>query len=130
MAPFLAVAQALGQRAAGEQAHDHVHQGILHAVVMDGDDVRVLQGGGGAGLQDKALLVVGVGGELDRQNLDGDLALQAGLVGAVDGAHAAQADQFFKDVLAQPLAGQPADVDRCHARLPSSAPPAAVDRRR
>ncbi len=94
-----ALGHAVGQRAAAQQAHDNVAGAALDAVIIDGDDVRVLQRGGGLGLAREAGDEIGVGGQGSGQHLDGDGALERPLVGPVDGAHPAPAQQLAQLVL-------------------------------
>jgi hypothetical protein len=62
------------------------------APVVDGRDTGVLQLGGDAGLVREAAGGARVGRELVPQHLDGHLAAQDGVGGAVDDAHAAPGD--------------------------------------
>ena len=65
--------------------------GVLHR--MDGDDVRVVQGGDGLRFALESLAALGVGGRDVRQNLERHLALQPRIARAIDFAHAAGAEQ-------------------------------------
>ena len=86
------------------------------AVVEDGDHVGVVQLGGGLRLALEAGQEAGVRAVLGAQHLDGHVAAELGVVGAVDGGHAALADQLDQAVAA---AQDVSDVS--HARAPSSA---------
>ena len=57
--------------------------------------MRVVQRGNGAGLPLEPLLQRGVSGNMLRQHFDGDGALQAGVAGFVDLAHAPGAQEGF-----------------------------------
>jgi hypothetical protein len=58
----------------------------------------MIQRGYGTRLLLEATQAIGVGGEGSRQNLDGDIASQAEIAGAIDFAHSAGADQCNKFV--------------------------------
>ena len=60
--------------------------------VVDGEDVRVVQGAGGAGLLLEAAELLAIG-DLLGENLDRHLALQARVTGAVDLTHRPRAEQ-------------------------------------
>ena len=84
-------------------AFDELHHEVGHALVLadvvHGDDVRVAEGGGGARLAEEAFAGVadpGVCGE----NLDRHPALEVGIPGAEDDAHAATADLLVEAVAA------------------------------
>ena len=79
--PFL---QPLGQRLPVEILHDPEVDPVLRADVMEGADVRVVQGGDGAGFALEPLLQVRVIGDMLGQHLDGNGAVQAGVAGLVD----------------------------------------------
>ena len=59
---------------------------------MQRADVRVTQAGDGLRLALEARAAVRVGAELGREDLDGDGAVEAGVAGLVDLAHAACPD--------------------------------------
>ena len=82
------------QRFAGDQLH-HQERQILALVVldlMDGDDVFVADRSRRPGFPAKSLGGNLILGEFGIENLDGDVALQAGVHGLKDDAHAAAAD--------------------------------------
>ena len=79
-------------RLAVDVAHDEVDEALALADGVDRDDVRMGQPGGGLRLAGEALADVLLEGELGRQHLDGDPALEPLVAGAVDHAHAAAAD--------------------------------------
>ena len=73
--------------------HDDEARVGVEAGVVDRDDARVRQGGGGARLALEALHADGVAvGELGGEHLHGDGALEHEVGGAIDGAHTAAAD--------------------------------------
>jgi hypothetical protein len=58
---------------------------------MQGADVGMIQRRNGARFALKALLQIGVGRKMRRQNLDGNGAVQSGVLGAIDPSHASSA---------------------------------------
>ena len=86
------------ERAAGDELHHDEVGAILAADVVNGDDVGMIQGGGGLGFLDEAQLAVGVGDLVGRQNLDRDKAVQLRIAGLVDDAHTALA-QLLDDLV-------------------------------
>ena len=60
---------------------------------MQGTDVRVIQGRDCLGLAFETLLEFRVSGEMCGQNLDGDVASEARVAGAIHFAHAAGAER-------------------------------------
>jgi len=94
-----ALCHALGQRAAGQQPHNQVADVLLRAIVEDGDDVGMFERGGSLRLTGEALDVAGLLGQSSGHHLDGDVPLEAALIGAIDGPHAAHAQQFAQFVL-------------------------------
>ena len=87
-----------------EELHRHVEAALLLAEVEDGDDVQVVQAGGGLGLAAEPLHEVVVGGEHAGHRLDGDEPVEDGVPGLVDLAHGPLADAGDDLVLAD--AGQ------------------------
>jgi hypothetical protein len=88
-----------GQGAALDQLYGQKRPAVReHAEVVHGRDVGVLQLPGDAGLVGEPPGRAGIGRVLLLQHLDGDLAAQHGVGGAVNGAHAAAGD-----LLAQPI---------------------------
>ena len=92
------------QGVAFEQLRDDVGCTVVGADVVDGEDVRVVQGAGGAGLLLEAAELLAIGDPLE-ENLDRDLALQAGVTGAVDLTHRPRAEQPHDLVRAESRAG-------------------------
>ena len=79
---------ALGQRGAFHQLH---HQGALfHAV--NGRDIGMVQRRQHLRFARETRHAVGIGGEGVGQNFDGDFAVELGIGGAIDRAHAALAE--------------------------------------
>jgi hypothetical protein len=60
---------------------------IVGADVVDGEDVGMVEGGDGAGLALEAALPLGVGRSLLGEDLEGDLAPEAGVVSPVHLSH-------------------------------------------
>ena len=96
-----------GDRLAVDVAHDEVHQSEAFADGVDRDDVGVGQPGGGLRLAGEALPDVLLEGELGRQDLDGDPALEPLVAGAVHHAHAATADLALDGIGAAQRLGEP-----------------------
>jgi len=84
--------QPLCERLAGHELHDDEVDSLSRLDLVNGDDVGVVEGGGGAGLLDEAGAAVRVGEAIGGQDLDRDLAAEAGVAGAVDLAHAPGAE--------------------------------------
>ena len=74
-----------------EELRDDVGRAPSRPDVEHGDDVGVIQGGGRPGFLLEPLQAVDVAGHVGAQHLDGDVALQACVVRAIDLAHAAGA---------------------------------------
>ena len=74
--------------AAGEEVHDEEGAALVLADVVDGDDGGVAEARGGAGFLEEAEGVFGVE-EVCEGELEDDVALEGGVVGEVDDAHAA-----------------------------------------
>ncbi len=68
--------------------HDDIDQAALLADLVDGHGVGVVQLGRQAGLAEEPLEAIGVVRKAGRQGLDGHVAVQAGIVGQPDLAHA------------------------------------------
>ena len=87
--PFL---QPLGHGLSIEILHDQKVDAVLASDVMEGADVRVVQGGDGASFSFKPLLQVRIRRHMLWQHLDGDGPVQPGVGGLVDLAHAPRAE--------------------------------------
>ena len=81
-----------------DEAHVDVEHAVDLAEVVHGDDVRLLQSGGDAGLAPESIPVGRVGGDVGPQQLQRDHAFPDGVEGAVDLAHATDADQLLQFV--------------------------------
>ena len=90
-----------GERFALESFHDEKGPVLELANVVDGADVRMIQGGDGLRLaletRDREI----IGALADRQNLDGNITPQPGVVGEIHLAHAACAQQPLNLVRAE-----------------------------
>jgi len=88
-----AFAEALCERRTGHELEDQEAgvAGFLQAV--DGGDVGVVEGGQRLGLASEAGEAFRVGGEGSGEDLEGDVAAEPGVAGAVDLAHAAGAKE-------------------------------------
>ena len=95
-----APAQDRGEVLAIDELHDDVRPARVLAVVVDGDDVRVAQRGGRLGLLPEAGREIGVAEVLGAKQLQGDIATEPGIGGAIDGRHAAAAQQFDQSISA------------------------------
>ena len=83
---------ALRQRLAFQVFQHQVVDATLMADVVERADVGVLEGGDGARLALEALAELAARGEMLRQDLDGDLAVEPRVARAIHLAHAAGAD--------------------------------------
>lgn len=105
---MLGVGQDLGEGAAFDEPHVQVELVVDLAETVDGDDVRLVQAGGGLGLALEPFLEYGVFGEVRRQYLERDSALGVGVISDVDLAHAAAAYQFAQLVVPESCRLHPA----------------------
>ena len=85
------LAQPLAQVLALDVLHRHEHVVVEDADLVDGDDVRVLEPGQGPALA-QDLLAAALAAVT--QDLEGDLAVEVGVVGDEDDAHAAAAERL------------------------------------
>ena len=76
-----------------EKLEDQIVELAVAADVMDGADVRIVQRRDDAGFLLEALARFRIGRQRAGQDLDGHRAIQPGVTGAVDLAHAARADR-------------------------------------
>ena len=81
----------VGESLAFEIFHDQKIGAVLRADIVKGADIRMLKRGNGPRFALHALLQFRVRGKMRRQDLDGDGAVEAGVLGAIDLAHAASA---------------------------------------
>ena len=82
-------AQHRAQRDAGDEFHHDVKPAVGVAGVVNGDDARVVEGGGGMGLELEPAHGGRVGHGLEAQDLDGDAARQLRIARSIDLPHAA-----------------------------------------
>ena len=99
----VALRQELPQVGALHVAHGEEERTVFLSRLEDGDDVRVVEGGGHPRLPEEALAEAGVLRELGRDHLERDLAPEGEFLRAVDRAHAAAPDERL-DVVARELA--------------------------
>ena len=92
------------QVAALDQLGDEVEHLVVLAVVVDPHDARRLEAGQDRGLVLEAGPEVVVAGQVRDHELDRDLAVEGGVVGLVDHAHAALAELAQESVTAEVLA--------------------------
>ncbi len=81
-----------------DQLHGDEGHSLGFVDLVDDGDVRMLECGGGLRFLHEPALAIGVGHQLRRQDLEGDLAVQPHVDGAVDDPHAAAAD-FVDDTV-------------------------------
>ena len=91
-------AQHRGEVGALDVLHREVEQPVLLARVVDGDDVRVLQGSGDPRLAIEALAEARGLGQLGRDDLDRRAPAQVEVLSPIDQAHAAAPDPFLDPV--------------------------------
>ena len=93
--------QHLAQRAPLEQLAHQIRRALMHAGIVDGEDVRVIQRRQRPGLLLEAPQAVGVAGELPRQHLDRHVAVEPRVPRAEHLAHAARAEPGGDPVLVE-----------------------------
>ena len=86
------------QGRAVEEFHDDVVTVLVFADVVDRADVGMVQGRCGLGFAAEAFEGLGISGDFVGQELEGDEAMKASVLGFVDHAHAAAAE-FFEDAV-------------------------------
>ena len=91
------------ERCALDQLHGEERHAVDFLDRVDGDDVGVVQRGDRAGFAREPAAVFGVVG---LEDFERDVALEAGVAGPVDLAHAPDAEQGYDFVGAQALAWQ------------------------
>ena len=92
-APVRLAGQELGQGRPLVEGHGQEAHAFVLADLIDGADVRVVEGGGGLGLAAEADLVGGAHGAPVVEKLDRHLAAQLDVLGEVDDPHAAAAER-------------------------------------
>ena len=95
---------AMLQGQAVEILHGDEGLAVLFADVVDGADVGMVQRGSGLGFAAKALQRLAVLGDVFGEELQGDEAIEPGVFGFVDDAHAATAQLFDDAVVRDGLA--------------------------
>ena len=83
----------VGERLPFEVLHDQVVDAVLMADVVERADVRMVQPRDRARLAVEALAQLRARGEMRGQDLDGDVAVETRVAGAIDLAHAAGAER-------------------------------------
>jgi hypothetical protein len=73
--------------------------------IVDGNNVRMIKGGGRTRFLLEASKTIGVPGKRRRQNLNRDITIEARVVGTIDLAHTACAERSGYFVRADPRAG-------------------------
>ncbi len=119
-----AFTQAVGKSFAFEVLHDQVGSAVVLADVVEVTDVRMVEGGDGAGFAFEAGGEFGVGREVCGKNLDGDDAIEASVAGAVNLSHSASAEGGLNFVWTEFGAGGERHVVR--AIIASAAPDATI----
>ena len=94
-----ALGNQVDQRFAGDVLHHHELGVAFGDDVVNGDDVGMIQRGSGLRFLDEAAAALRIAGARGGQNLDRDEAVEAGVLGLVDLAHASGAEFFQKLIL-------------------------------
>ena len=95
-----------GEIGAGNEIHREVELTVALAGVVDGDDPRVTDAACQPGLGEEPAALLGRRVDARREQLEGHVAAQIGVSGAVDHAHAAAAELRADDERTEPPAGQ------------------------
>ena len=85
--------EALFERFAFQALHNDEIDSILVADIMENADIGMIQAGYGFGFAFEALSGLGVRGQVVGQDLDCDLAVEAGVAGTVNFSHATGAER-------------------------------------
>ena len=93
--------QAFAQGLPFEQLGDDVRGTIVHADVINGNDIGMTQSSGGAGLLLKTAQAVLIMGQRGFEYLDGDVPAQAFIAGTVNFAHPSRAYLFDHPIVTQ-----------------------------
>jgi hypothetical protein len=104
LAPGVRASQPLAEREALDELHGDEDLVAVGADVEEGDDVGVRELGHGLGLAQEAgaaEVLLLAAGEARVQELDGDLAVELGVIGGIDHAHAAGAEAAEDDEAAE-----------------------------
>ena len=94
----------LVERAPLDELHSHERNTTVFLDGEDGHDVRVVERGDGASFPAEARQPIGVGRHLLRQDLEGHVAAELGVGGAIHFAHSARAQRSLDLVRTQTLA--------------------------
>lgn len=95
----------IGQRRAIHQFHDDGLDGVVLFEAVDLGDVWVIERRQRLGLPPEPLEPVGIGSQQRGKHLDGHVALQPGVVGAIHLTHASDAQQAEDLIDTDALAG-------------------------
>src|SRR5207249_7433943 len=93
--------QALAQSFSFQKLSYQIGRSVMSSHLKDRENVGMTESGDGFGLNLEALQAVRFGRQQLGQNLDGDVAIQAGIAGAVDLAHTAGAERSEDFILAK-----------------------------
>ena len=102
---LLLAIQPVAQRLAVDERHDVEHRAVHLSRVVQGEDVRMLQVGGGADLGEEPR-AADDRGELGLEDLHGDLAVVPEVVGEEDGGHPPRADLALDAVSVRERGGE------------------------
>ncbi len=95
----------LAQRLSLDQLHRDEERAVRLADVVDGQDVRVIQRGGRAGLLLEARAGLAIAGDVGGKDLDGDLPAEPGVASEVDLPHSSGAERGADLVGTEPASG-------------------------
>ena len=87
------VVQAFAQCLAVEQLRHDVGRAVVHTDVVDGEDVRVIERGGGARFLLETMQPPRIGGGVGREHLDRDVAPEPRVAATIDLAHSSGTEQ-------------------------------------
>ena len=88
----------VSQGAARQQLHDQEGRAVLFSAVIDENDVRVGEAGGGAGLDVEALSNARLRGHLGVEQLDRNRSIQAEIGGRPQLTHSAPAHDLLESI--------------------------------
>src|SRR5262245_17897442 len=106
-------AQTMTQRFSLEELGDDVDLIVVRADVVDCDDVRVRQRGDRLRLALEPRAPLGVGGKAPGKDLDGDVAMQPRVAGAIDLAHSALAEEHHDFIGSESSSRRQSHVNGC-----------------
>ena len=93
-----AIADKVLERLAVEKFHGDEGAAVGFADVVDGADIRMVEGGSGLGFALEAGESLRIGGNVFGEEFEGDETMEAGVFGFVNDTHAAAAE-FVRDVV-------------------------------